>query len=79
LDSFAFALLAMKSVAQRTALVGVAVVKIDTSAGDYDTIQCSAPDAIASKRGATQNPTPYVGNRAVPKLPPQYDLFGRLP
>jgi hypothetical protein len=37
------------------------------------------PDAIASKRGATQNPTPYVGNRAMPKLPPQYDLFGRLP
>jgi hypothetical protein len=36
-------------------------------------------DAIAKKRGATQDPIPYIGNSAMPKLPPQYDLFGRLP
>ena len=36
-------------------------------------------NAVAEKRGATQDPTPYIGNAAEPELPPQYDFFRRLP
>jgi hypothetical protein len=36
-------------------------------------------DAVAKKRGAKQDPTPYVGNNEIPKLPRQYDLFRRQP
>jgi hypothetical protein len=36
-------------------------------------------DAIAKKRGAKQDPTPYKGDKFMPKLPPQYDLLRRRP
>jgi hypothetical protein len=36
-------------------------------------------DAVAKRRGATQDPTRYEGDDTMPKLPPQYDLFRMRP
>jgi hypothetical protein len=46
---------------------------------DAELLVIPPADAIAKKRGATQDPTPYKGDNIMPQPPRQYDLFRNQP
>jgi hypothetical protein len=46
---------------------------------DAELLVIPPADAVAKKRGATQDPTPYKGDDIMPKPPQQYDFFRKQP